>query len=327
MNILGIESTAHTLGIGIVNKEEILANKKDMYEPETGGIHPRKAAEHHYQKHRHVLKEALKEANLELKDIDGIAFSQGPGIPQCLDTGAILARTLKENTQTKLIGVNHCLAHISIGTRTTPAENPTTLYLSGGNSQIIQYRNNKYHIVGETLDIALGNALDKLARKLGFPHPGGPEIEKMAKETDEIIEMTYPVKGMDFSFSGLVTEAERKLQNHSKEVICNSFQEHAYAATIEALERAMSQENSKEALLTGGVAMNNRLREMIKEMCKQRDAKAYIPPKEYCMDNGAMIAHQGLIELQNNKQTSLKNSDVKPNWRPDQVDATWIKNK
>ncbi len=323
MNVLGIESTAHTLGIGIVNEDEILANQKSMFEPEEGGIHPRKASEHHYQSAMEQLNNALAEASLELDDLDAVAFSQGPGIPQCLEIGAVMARSLAEKHDLKLIGVNHCLSHISIGTRTTEASDPTTLYVSGGNSQIIEFRNGRYRIIGETLDIALGNALDKFARELGYPHPGGPEIEKLAGKTDEIIEMSYPIKGMDFSFSGLTTEAERKMGEASDEVLANSFQEHAYAAVVEALERAMAQEDSDEALLTGGVAMNKRLREMVEKMCEQRGAKAYFPPTEYCMDNGAMIAHQGLIELENGRETEISESHKRPKWRPDEVEAEW----
>lgn len=323
MKVLGIESTAHTLGIGIVDEEEVHANVKSMFEPEEGGIHPRKASEHHYQYALEKLNEAEAKTDFTLEDIDAVAFSQGPGIPQCLDVGAVLARTLSKKYDIPLIGVNHCLAHISIGTRTTETENPTTLYVSGGNSQILDLRSGRYRVVGETLDIALGNALDKLARKLGYPHPGGPEIEKLAEETDEIIELSYPIKGMDFSFSGLTTEAERKIGDISDEVLANSFQEHAYSAVVEALERAMAQEDSDEALLTGGVAMNFRLREMVELMCEQRDAEAYFPPPEYCMDNGAMIAHQGLIELKAGRETSIEESSKKPNWRPDEVDVEW----
>jgi len=326
MNILGIESTAHTFGVGIVSEDEVLANQKDMFEPEEGGIHPREAAEHHYQHSLELLNNALQEASLEYEDLDGIAFSQGPGIPPCLDVGAVVARSLSQRYDIPLIGVNHCLAHISIGVRTTEAEDPTTLYLSGGNSQILDYRKGRYRIIGETLDIALGNALDKFARKLGYPHPGGPEIENKAEKTEEIIELSYPIKGMDFSFSGLATEAERKIDKISDEVLANSFQEHAYAATVEALERAMAQEDSKEALLTGGRSMNSRLREMVEKMCSQRGAESFVPPAEYCMDNGVMIAHQGLLELKSGKETNLKDSRIKPNWRPDEVEAEWKKN-
>jgi len=240
-----------------------------------------------------------------------------------LDVGAVMARALSQKHDIPLIGVNHCLAHISIGKRTTAAEEPTTLYLSGGNSQILDLRNGRYRIVGETLDIALGNALDKLGRKMGYPHPGGPEIEKLADQTDEIIELSYPIKGMDLSFSGIVTETQRKIGQVDDDVLANSFQEHAYSVAVEALERAMSQENSDEALLTGGVAMNSRLREMVELMCEQRGAKAYVPPMEYCMDNGAMIAHQGMLELKAGNETSIEESEKRPNWRPDKVDVKW----
>lgn len=324
MKVLGIESTAHTLGIGIVDEDEVYANNKDMFEPDEGGIHPRKAAEHHYQHALELINNAQQKADLDLEDMDAIAFSQGPGLPQCLDVGAVIARSISQKHDIPLIGVNHCLSHISIGTRTTEAENPTTLYVSGGNSQILDLRSGRYRIVGETLDIALGNALDKLARKLGYPHPGGPEIEKLAEDTDEIIELSYPIKGMDFSFSGLTTEAERKIGDVSDEVLANSFQEHAYSAAVEALERAMAQEESDEALLTGGVAMNSRLREMVELMCKQRDAEAYFPPAEFCMDNGAMIAHQGLVELKADRETSIAESGKKPDWRPDELEVNWI---
>ncbi|MFB6213044.1 MAG: KEOPS complex N(6)-L-threonylcarbamoyladenine synthase Kae1 [Candidatus Nanohaloarchaea archaeon] len=323
MKVLGIESTAHTLGIGIVDEDDILANQKSMFEPEEGGIHPRKAAEHHYQHALEVLNNALQEADLDEEELDAVAFAQGPGIPQCLDIGAVIARALSERYDLELIGMNHCLAHISIGTRTTGAEEPTTLYLSGGNSQILELRSGRYRIIGETLDIALGNALDKLARKLGYPHPGGPEIERLAEKTDGIVELSYPIKGMDFSFSGLVTEGERKVDEIDDALIANSFQEHAYAAVVEALERAMAQEGSREALLTGGVAMNSRLREMVEAMCEQRGCEAYFPPPDYCMDNGAMIAHQGMLELEAGRKTSVEESGKKPNWRPDEVDIEW----
>ncbi len=323
MKVLGIESTAHTLGLGIVSDEEILANQKDMFEPEEGGIHPRKAAEHHYQHAMELLHNVEQEADMEINELDGIAFAQGPGIPQCLDIGAVIARTLSDKHGIPMVGINHCLAHISIGIRTTDAEDPTTLYLSGGNSQILDLRSGRYRIVGETLDIALGNALDKLGRKMGYPHPGGPELEQLAEETEEIVELSYPIKGMDLSFSGLVTETQRKIGDVDDELLANSFQEHAYAAVVEALERAMAQEGSEEALLTGGVAMNSRLREMVEKMCEQRGAEAYVPPPEYCMDNGVMIAEQGRLEMKAGRETKLEDSEKRPNWRPDEVDVEW----
>jgi len=317
MKVLGIESTAHTLGIGIVDEDKVYANTKDMFEPEEGGIHPRKAAEHHYQHALETLNNSLQAANLEKQDLDGIAFSQGPGIPQPLDVGAVMARSLALRYDLELLGVNHCLAHISIGTRTTGADDPVTLYVSGGNTQVLFRRSGRYRVVGETLDIAAGNAVDKLARRLDIPYPGGPEIESLAKETEEVFEASYPVKGMDFSFSGLVTELKRS--HHDKEVVANTFQEHAYAALVEGLERAMSQEDADEALLTGGVAMNDRLRDMIQTMCKERGAEFHVPDPEFCMDNGAMIAHEGLLRLKQGKKTPVSAKTL-PDWRPDEVD-------
>jgi glycoprotease/Kae1 family metallohydrolase len=271
-----------------------------------------------------LLNQVEQKSGLKVSELDGIAFSQGPGIPQCLDVGAVLARSLSQKHDLPLIGVNHCISHISIGTRTTDATNPTTLYVSGGNTQIIELRNGRYRIIGETLDVALGNAIDKLARTMGYPHPGGPELEKLAEKTDEIFEASYPIKGMDLSFSGLVTEMQRENGGKTDELVANTFQEHAYASCVEALERAMAQEESKEALLTGGVAMNKRLREMVTKMCEERGAEAYFPPNEFCMDNGAMIAHQGLIELKAGRTTDIESSAKKPDWRPDQIEVDWL---
>jgi len=319
MKVLGIESTAHTLGIGVVDEEEVLVNEKDMYEPEEGGFRPREAAEHHYKKFLEILDRAESESGIGVSEVDAVAFSRGPGLPQCLDTGAVAARTLTKKHDMPLVGVNHCLAHISIGTRTTGADDPVTLYVSGGNTQVLFRRSGRYRVVGETLDIAAGNAVDKLARRLDIPYPGGPEIESLAKETEEVFEASYPVKGMDFSFSGLVTELKRS--HHDKEVVANTFQEHAYAALVEGLERAMSQEDADEALLTGGVAMNDRLRDMIQTMCKERGAEFHVPDPEFCMDNGAMIAHEGLLRLKQGKRTPVSAKTL-PDWRPDEVELS-----
>lgn len=329
MNCLGIESTAHTFGVGIATdetdgSEAVPANEKSMYSPDTGGIHPRKAAEHHYKEALNVYRSALTTAGLEPADIDTISFSRGPGMPPSLDVGAVFARSLATKLDVPLYGVNHIIGHIEVGRLTTDADDPVVLFVSGGNSQVISYAGGKYRVFGETLDIAIGNALDKFARKLGIPHPGGPKVEELAQDGEELLDMSYVVKGMDFSFSGLLTEAERLYNDgESKEDVCFSFQEHAYAMLIEATERALAHLEKDEVLLTGGVAANTRLREMLQQMCEQRGADAFLVPMEYAMDNGAMIAWQGVEEARTRDPDQLADTEIRQNWRPEQVDVTW----
>ena len=326
MIVLGIESTAHTFGIGIIKDREILSDCRSTYFPKEGGIHPTKATEHHTEVAISVLEKALNESGLKEKDIDLISFAQGPGMPPCLDTGIVLARSLALKLKKPLIGVNHAVAHIEIGKLLSGAKNPVVLYVSGGNSQILSFSSGKYRIFGETLDIAIGNALDKFARTLGIPHPGGPEIEKLAKKGENIIELPYIVKGMDFSFSGLVTSLQEKYKSgkYLKEDLCFSFQEYAFSMLIEATERALAHLGKSEVLLTGGVAANSRFKEMLEVMCKERGAKIFETPKKYCGDNGTMIAYLGLLEYKSGKKTTISQSKKRPHWRADEVDIKWM---
>ncbi|MFB6294524.1 MAG: bifunctional N(6)-L-threonylcarbamoyladenine synthase/serine/threonine protein kinase [Candidatus Nanohaloarchaea archaeon] len=325
MRCLGIESTAHTFGAGIVDDGEIVANEKAMYEPEEGGIHPREAAEHHYQKSLDVYQQALSTAGIDPGQLDCIAFSRGPGMPQSLEVGAVAARTLALKHDVPLYGVNHVIGHVEVGRHATGADDPVVLFVSGGNSQVIAYAGGRYRVFGETLDIAAGNALDKLARTLGIPHPGGPEVERLAENGEELHELSYTVKGMDFSFSGLLTETQRLYEEEDvrKEDVCFSFQEHLYAMLVEATERAVAHLGKDEVLLTGGVAANSRLREMVEQMCTQRGAEAYLCPLEYAMDNGAMIALQGANRARSGEPDDVQETAVDPDWRPDEVDVTW----
>lgn len=325
MYCLGIESTAHTFGVGIATEDgRILANEKHMLQPDEGGIHPREAAEHHYNHAQQVYRDALSAAELAEDDIDAIAFSQGPGMPPSLDVGAVFSRALALKLGVPLYGVNHIIGHVEIGRLTTDADDPVVLFVSGGNSQVISYAGGTYRVFGETQDIAIGNALDKLARTMGVPHPGGPKIEEYAEKGEELLEMSYVVKGMDFSFSGLLTEAQRHYENgKSKEDVCFSFQEHAYAMLIESTERALAHLGKDEVLLTGGVAANTRLRDMLTTMCEDRGADAYLVPVEYAMDNGAMIAWQGVNEMNTRDPDEVVETVIDPEWRPEQVNVTW----
>lgn len=326
--ILGIEGTAWNLSAAIVTETEIITEVTETYKPETGGIHPREAAQHHAKYAASVIKRLLEEAKekgVKPSDIDGIAFSQGPGLGPCLRTVATAARMLSLSLGVPLIGVNHCIAHIEIGIWRTPAKDPVVLYVSGANSQVISYMGGRYRVFGETLDIGLGNALDKFARGAGLPHPGGPKIEAYAKNAKKYIPLPYVIKGMDLSFSGLSTASSEALKKASLEDVCYSYQETAFAMVVEVAERALAHTGKKEVLLAGGVGANTRLREMLNDMCEARGAKFYVPEKRFMGDNGTMIAYTGLLMYKSGNTLSLDESRVNPSFRTDDVKVTWIR--
>jgi universal protein Kae1 len=323
---LGIESTAHTLGIGIVNEEcEILANEKASYTPKKGGIHPREAADLHYENAEQVLRKAIERAGLSLKEISMISFSQGPGLGQCLKVGAVLARTLSLLHNIPLLGVNHCVAHIEIGRKLCNAFDPLVVYASGANTQVIGFESGKYRVFGETLDIGIGNLLDSFARELGISFPGGPVIDKMYFKAKKYIELPYTVKGMDLVFSGLLTAAIKRIGKENENDLAYSLMHNAFAMLTEVSERALAHTGKKELLLTGGVAASKALREMLQKMCKERKARFFVPPHEVCVDNGAMIAWQGLLEFSHGKRMKLSETEINQKFRTDDVEVNWRK--
>lgn len=316
---LGIEGTAHTFGIGIVEDEKILANEKDVYVPKIGsGIVPQEAAKHHEKVKKDVLKKALEKSNLSLKDIDIISYSAGPGLHLPLIVTANFAIQLSKRYKKLLVPVNHSIAHLEIGKLTTKSNDPIFVYLSGGNSQIIAFIEGRYRILGETLDIPIGNCLDVVAREMKLPMPGGREIEKLAKN-GKYINLPYLVKGMDFSFSGIATHAIKLIKEGYKfEDIAFSLQETCFAMIVEVTERALAHMNKNEVLLVGGVASNKRLQEMFNIMCSERGAIFKVVEEEYASDNGAMIAYCGLQHYKNNSIPKIKDKIV-PKWRIDDV--------
>ena len=325
MITLGIEGTAHTLGVGIVDSErKVLANVLDMYRPPEGGLHPREAANHHADVVTPLILKALEDAKVSMKEIDVISFSKGPGLGPCLRVAATAARSLSLLLNRPIIGVNHCVAHVEIGRATTGCKDPALLYASGGNTQIIAFANGKYRIFGETLDVGIGNMLDKLGRELGLGYYAGPTIEKLAKEGDKLLELPYSVKGMDISFSGIMTAAlALRKKGHRLEDIAFSIQETCVGMLAEVTERAMAHVGKDEVLLGGGVAQNMRLREMIGEMAKERGAEMFVPDRRLCMDNGAMIAWLGNLMYSSGVRMSIADTEVEQRFRTDEVDVTW----
>jgi len=325
--VLGIEGTAWNLSAAIVDESNIISEVTKTYSPEKGGIHPREAAQHHAKQINGLLDNLLNKyesKGFNTKQIDAIAFSQGPGLGQCLRTVATAARALSLSLEIPLIGVNHCIAHIEIGKWKTSCVDPVVLYVSGANSQLIAYRKSKYRVFGETLDIGLGNALDKFARNAGMGHPGGPKIEKYAKLSNNYVELPYVVKGMDFSFSGISTAATQALDENSIEDVCYSLQETVFSMLVEVTERAIAHTEKKEFLLAGGVGANKRLTEMLKSMCHERGVSFYCPETRFMGDNGVMIAYTGLLMFKAGNRLNLEDSHVNPNYRPDTVNVNWI---
>lgn len=323
MICLGIESTAHTFGIGIIDEEgNVLANAKDTFTTTEGGLNPTDVAQHHRDLKDNLLKQALEEAKLDWKDIDVVAFSQSPGLPPCLLVGLEFAKELAKQHNKPLVGVNHMIAHLTIGNLMTGAKDPVYLYVSGPNTQVIALAGDRYRVFGETVDIGLGNALDKFARIIGLGFPGGPKIEKLA--TGKYIELPYAVKGMDVSFAGMITKAQRLYeQGEAKEDLCFSLQETAFAMLAEVAERAMAHIGKNELCLIGGVAANQKLCSMLKTMCGERNAKFFPVPLKYSGDQGVMIAWQGLLRHKAGDSINIDSADFDATKRIDEVEVIW----
>lgn len=329
---LGIESSADDFGVGISSFDgKIASNVIDAYVPSEGGIHPMKAARHHAEVASKVIQEAFKKSGVRPKDLSIIAFSQGPGLGPCLRTGATVARALSSYFGVPLVGVNHCIAHIEIGKLRTRAEDPVTLYVSGGNTLVAAYDAGRYRVFGETLDIALGNCLDVFAREVGLSQkpglPFGAVIEKLALTGKELIPLPYAVKGMDLSLSGLVTAATALAQKGDRKIedICYSLQETAFSMVTEVTERALAHVGKKELLLTGGVAANKRLQSMIRAVAEEHGVKYDAVETEFSIDNGAMIAWTGVLAYKHGLTTPLDKSFVRMKWRLEEVEVPWMR--
>ncbi|XP_039965796.1 probable tRNA N6-adenosine threonylcarbamoyltransferase [Bactrocera tryoni] len=341
---LGIEGSANKIGVGIIRDGEVLANVRRTYVTPPGeGFLPKETAAHHRDFIHQLIKQALKESQLQPKDLDVICYTKGPGMAPPLLIGAIVARTLSLLWEIPLLGVNHCIGHIEMGRLITGALNPIVLYVSGGNTQVIAYSNKRYRIFGETIDIAVGNCLDRFARiiKLSNDPSPGYNIEQLAKSGKNYIKLPYVVKGMDVSFSGILSHIEdladpSKKRNkrkkaeitveepeYTKEDLCYSLQETIFAMLVEITERAMAHCESNEVLIVGGVGCNERLQEMMRIMCEERGGKLFAIDERYCIDNGLMIAHAGAEMFRSGTRMPFEDSFVTQRYRTDEVLVTW----
>jgi N6-L-threonylcarbamoyladenine synthase len=316
MITLAVESSAHTLGIGIVKNSKVLA---DVRVSQIGkGIIPKEVARKHEENAIPALKQALDEAGISIKDVDLFAYTKGPGIGSCLHVGAILALTLATELQKPIIGVNHALAHIEITRFFAKATDPLVVYISGGNSQILVREKSHYKVIGETLDIGLGNLLDSFARELKLEKAWGSELEKIA-ENGKYIKMPYTVKGMDFTFSGLLTYSKKLIGKEKVEDITYSLIETSFAMVAEAAERALALTRKKYLIACGGVAQNKRIQQILKGVAKEHNAK-FFTTKRYNGDNGVMIALTAEKMFKAGIKTKI---GVKQRYRIEEAEVRW----
>lgn len=322
---LGLEGTAHSFGAGVVSSEgEVLSNIWHMLSPVEGGIHPREASRHHSDMGPGIIKRSLEDAGVNHSDIQLVAFSRGPGLGPCLRTTATMARTLAQKLSVPLVGVNHCVAHIEIGCLESGFEDPVTIYVSGGNTQVIAFAGGRFRTFGETLDMALGNMLDVFGRTIGMSFPAGPSIEHAAAEGVEYHQLPYSVKGMDLSYSGMLTAAKKlHLEGVPVADICFSIQETAFGMLAEVAERAVAHTKKNEILLTGGVARNNRLTEILEGVAERHGASFHRVSPPLAGDQGAMIAWTGILQHQAGDELPISDSHVMPKWRTDEQDILW----
>ncbi|MCJ1476913.1 putative tRNA threonylcarbamoyladenosine biosynthesis protein kae1 [Lambiella insularis] len=348
MIALGLEGSANKLGVGLIlhpgngGRAQILSNIRHTFvSPPGEGFLPKDTAKHHRSWITRLILQALKEAGVSVEDVDCICYTKGPGMGAPLQSVAIVARTLSLLWGKELVGVNHCVGHIEMGREITGAQNPIVLYVSGGNTQVIAYASQRYRIFGEALDIAVGNCLDRFARTLFISNDPAPgyNIEQMAKKGRHFVDLPYAVKGMDCSFSGILATIDilaAKLQNGitewkdeetgdpiTREDLCFSLQETVFAMLVEITERAMAHVGSSEVLIVGGVGSNERLQEMMGMMAKDRGGSVFATDERFCIDNGIMIAHAGLLAYRAGFRTTLEESTCTQRFRTDEVFVKW----
>jgi N6-L-threonylcarbamoyladenine synthase len=324
--VLGIESTAHTFSASVAKEnEKLLSDVKDVYVPPEGsGIHPTEAAKHHALVAAKVIKEALSASGVKAGDIDAVAYAMGPGLGPCLRVGAVSARTMALALGKPLVPVNHAIGHIELGCMLTGAKSPLVLLISGGHTMVISCSAGMWRVLGETLDLTLGQLLDQLGRHFGYSSPCGRRIEEAASRSHRYLRLPYTVKGNDVSFSGLITAAKRLVDvGEPFEDVCFSVQESAFATTVEVTERALAFTGSKEVMVVGGVAANKRLSEMLNVMVERHSARLSVVPLRYSGDCGAQIAWTGLLAFKEGVTIPVEKSLIRQSWRLDTVPLPW----
>lgn len=315
--ILGIESSCDETSVAVVkNGREVLSNVintqisiHELY----GGVVPEIASRNHVENISPVMKEALKEANIKIDDVDGIACTYGPGLVGALLVGVSYAKALSYAANKPLIGVNHIQGHIAANYITYKDLEPPflTLLISGGNTQLVLVKDyTKFEILGKTRDDAVGEAFDKIARVIGLGYPGGPKMDKLAQEgTPNIVLPKVHIDGLDFSFSGLKTaiiNLHHKTPDINKADLAASFEKDVAEILLENTKKAVKETNINKIALAGGVSANSYIRKAFKELEEKEDIKVYYPELKLCTDNAAMIASAGYYNYLKGNFSDLK---------------------
>ena len=315
--ILGIESSCDETSVAIVkNGREVLSNVintqisiHELY----GGVVPEIASRNHVENISPVMKEALKEANIKIDDVDGIACTYGPGLVGALLVGVSYAKALSYAANKPLIGVNHIQGHIAANYITYKDLKPPflTLLISGGNTQLVLVKDyTKFEILGKTRDDAAGEAFDKIARVIGLGYPGGPKMDKLAQEgIPNIVLPKVHIDGLDFSFSGLKTaiiNLHHKTPDINKANLAASFEKDVAEILLDNTRKAVKESNINKIALAGGVSANSYIRKAFKELEEKENIKVYYPELKLCTDNAAMIASAGYYNFLKGNFSDLK---------------------
>ncbi|WP_213999504.1 tRNA (adenosine(37)-N6)-threonylcarbamoyltransferase complex transferase subunit TsaD [Arsukibacterium sp.] len=329
MRVLGIETSCDETAIAVYDGEKgllshVLYSQIPLH-ADYGGVVPELASRDHVKKTLPLIKQALQQAGLSASDIDGVAYTAGPGLAGALLVGATIGRSLAYAWQKPALAVHHMEGHLLAPMlEDNPPPFPfLALLVSGGHTQLVGVEGiGRYQLLGESIDDAAGEAFDKTAKLMGLDYPGGPLLAKLALTGDnKKYKFPRPMTdrpGLDFSFSGLKTSAANVIakEGSSEQVqadIAASFQQAVVDTLVIKCERALEQTGYQRLVIAGGVSANLSLREQLAVLLKHRGGEVYYPRKEFCTDNGAMIAYAGYQRLKAGQQQDLS-IGVTPRW-------------
>ncbi|OCW97373.1 tRNA (adenosine(37)-N6)-threonylcarbamoyltransferase complex transferase subunit TsaD [Alishewanella sp. HH-ZS] len=336
MRVLGIETSCDETGIAIYDGERgllshVLYSQIPLH-ADYGGVVPELASRDHVRKTLPLIKQALSEAGLTAADIDGVAYTAGPGLAGALLVGATLGRSLAFAWQKPALAVHHMEGHLlaPMLEEKSPQFPFLALLVSGGHTQLVAVKGiGQYQLLGESIDDAAGEAFDKTAKLMGLDYPGGPLLAKLATQGDaKKYSFPRPMTdrpGLDFSFSGLKTAASMVIQKEGNSAqvqadIAASFQQAVVDTLLIKCRRALEQTGYKRLVIAGGVSANESLRQQLAALMQSLKGEVYYPRKEFCTDNGAMIAFAGYQRLKAGQQQDLS-IGVTPRWPLEQLPA------